>query len=140
MNGLVYVPEDCLNPIVRWIKLFIIRSGNIWPSFPNSYHTIFGILFFTDAAKAALIGGASNFLTGKALFNAVNSLVGNLASQVNNPCFDGVNFKQAAVASLLGAYNLGSRITQPNLLSKAQVAAQQIVTQRANQRITGFVQ
>jgi hypothetical protein len=54
-----------------------------------------------DIIKASLVGAASNFLNGKALFNAVNALLGNLANQVTDPCFDCVNVQQAIAAAFL---------------------------------------
>jgi len=76
---------------------------------------------FGDVVKGALIGGASNFLTGKAAFNAIAAAIGNLAGQTLDPCFSGLNFKQAVVAATLGGYGIGGRGWTPNQLSLTQV-------------------
>ncbi len=55
-----------------------------------------------DIASAMVVGGVSNLLSGKALFNAGMSLIGNLAGQAINPCFSGFDLSQAAMAALLG--------------------------------------
>jgi len=91
---------------------------------------------FGDIASASIIGGVINAFSGKALFNAVVSVAGNLSSQVTNPCFnDDIDYFQATVAGLLGAYNLGSRLPQPNLLSAKSIAAHSAGTQTLNNTI-----
>ena len=92
-----------------------------------------------ETIEATIIGGLSNFVSGKALFNAANNIVGNLASQVDAPCFDGFNYRQAAAAGVLGAYNLGSRLPQPNLLSSTSVIAHTAATQKISGYLIGLL-
>ena len=89
------------------------------------------LVLIGETMEAALIGGLSNLLSGKTLFNAVMNTIGNLASQVDDPCFSGFKFKQAAAAGALGAYNLGARLPyQPNLLSSTDIAIHAAGTQK----------
>ncbi|WP_114325995.1 RHS repeat domain-containing protein [Candidatus Colwellia aromaticivorans] len=90
---------------------------------------------FADVAKAALIGGASNFLTGKALFDAVNGFVSNLAGQTLDPCFSGLNFKQAAVAALLGGTGFGGDLAKKVLPKNSGYVAEKASGQSINNTI-----
>ncbi len=95
---------------------------------------------FGDIASASIIGGVTNAFSGKALFNAVVSVAGNLSSQVTNPCFNGdINYSQVTAAGLLGAYNLGPRLPQPNLLSAKNIAAHSAGTQTLNNTIISLL-
>ena len=91
---------------------------------------------FGDIASATIIGGVGNVFGGKALFNAVVSVAGNISSQATASCFNGdIDYSQATVAGLLGAYNLGSRLPQPNLLSARSIAVHSAGTQTLNNTI-----
>ena len=79
--------------------------------------------------EGAVIGGLSNLLGGKVI-SAVTSLVGNLASQTNNPCFNDFNWSQAAAAGLLGKYNAGSGIAN-KLIPKSAGYVSHVVTGQA---------
>lgn len=71
-----------------------------------------------------MIGGLSNLLGGKVI-----NVVGNLASQTNNPCFSDFNWSQAA-AGLLGKYNAGSGIAN-KLIPKSAGYVSNVVTGQA---------
>jgi hypothetical protein len=75
--------------------------------------------------KGALIGGVSNLLGGKVVFNAINGLISNLISQASNvktsTCGSGsseIKYSQALAAAVMGAINLSS-INTANLLSNS---------------------
>jgi len=61
----------------------------------------------TKSTSAELIvSDTSNLLSGKALLNATMGLLGNLAGQTVDPCYNGFDWSQAGAVALLGKYNL----------------------------------
>jgi RHS repeat-associated protein len=83
-----------------------------------------------DIAAAAVVGGVSNLLSGKALLNATMGLLGNLAGQTVDPCFNGFDWSQAGAAALLGKYNVGGSAAN-KLVPKSNSYVGNVVTGQA---------
>lgn len=88
-----------------------------------------------DIIGGAIIGAAGNLISGRATIKAIIAASTNIASQVTDPCFNGIDYSQVVAAGALGAYGLGSRLPQPNLMSNKSVAVHAAVTQTINTMI-----
>lgn len=85
-----------------------------------------------------MMGGVTNALSGRLVFNAIMAAIGNVSTQVNDPCFNGdigdIKYSQAIAAALLGAADLGS-LLPPNLLSHTSMAIHAASAQTVNNTI-----
>ncbi|MEM7304498.1 MAG: RHS repeat-associated core domain-containing protein [Pseudomonadota bacterium] len=88
--------------------------------------------------SGAYTGAASNAFRGKATFNAVVGFVGNIAGQINDPCFDGLNdisFSEATTAAALNVLDIRGALPvnfQTNLVG---TASSQLVTETVSNTI-----
>jgi RHS repeat-associated protein len=100
----------------------------------------------SDIVNGALMGGASNLVSGKAFFNAALGVLSNLAEQTTDPCFDGFDASEALTAGLLGAAGVRDRLpqfSQPNLVAPlgqqvAHEAAAEAAAQLGSEAVTNL--
>jgi hypothetical protein len=91
-----------------------------------------------DIVAAAVMAGVSYLLSGKALLTAPTlELLGSLASQTVDPCFNGFDWSQAGAAALLGGTGGVGNLIPKTAGNNAAYIGREAVTQSSNNKIAG---